>query len=177
MDNQLPRLGYRGRSAMSMKFDLRSIAPVVPLQARWWINGTPLDFEFATSSGPPRWRPDEMPDQSEAFPESFTVFAKQDYAEGGGACCWICVDEQSGAVFGYDPERDDPVFVLNSSIERFAATFLLLDTFLANGKPICADCRERLDQIDPDAFLRSDWRMLVDCLQYAEPDDARESPS
>jgi hypothetical protein len=50
------------------------------------------------------------------------VFGMQDFAEGGGAQPWLCVRKRDGWVYGFDPDEDNPMFLLNSSIERFVAT-------------------------------------------------------
>jgi hypothetical protein len=79
----------------------------------------------------------------------------QDFA--GGAQPWLCVRKRDGWVYGFDRDDDD-LSVLNSSIERFIATFRFLNQHLANSKQLTSDSESRLRAIDPDADTISVWR-------------------
>ena len=46
------------------------------------------------------------------------------------------VRQSDGKVFSVDVEADDPVILLNSSLDAFINTFCLLDKYLGHGQPI-----------------------------------------
>ena len=144
-----------------------TLASGLPVQARWMIDGTPLDFEFTVGRVGLRRLPDEVLKVGDAASSELLVFGEQDFAEGGGARPWLCVQESDGSVHGFDPEREQPMFLLNSSVERFVATFRLLDDYLAKSRPLPPDCESRLRAIDGEVYSGSDWRLLVECLRSA----------
>jgi hypothetical protein len=145
-----------------------ALASGLPAEARWMIGGTPLDFEFPVARLGLRGLPDVAPEVGEALASHLLVFGEQDFAEGGGARPWLCVRKSDGWVYGFDPDREAPAFLLNSSAERFIATFALLDAHLGKNEPLPPDCESRLREIDPEAYPSSDWRLLVECLRSAE---------
>src|SRR5262245_24053838 len=143
-----------------------TVTAELPVHARWIINGTPLDFEFTVSQLGLQKLPVEVLEDAAA--SELLVFGKQDFAEGGGARPWLCVRQRDGSVYGFDPEREQPMFLLNSSVERFVATFRLFNDYLAKDRPLPVDCESRLKAIDGEAYPSSDWRLLVECLGSAE---------
>jgi hypothetical protein len=146
-----------------------TLAYGLPGQARWIIDGTPLDFEFTVGRFGLRTLPDEVLEASDTVSSELLVFGEQDFAEGGGAHPWLCVRERDGSVYGWDPEREDPMFLLNSSVEQFIATFRLLNDYLPKNKPLPPDSDSQLRAIDPEAYPNSDWRLLVECLRSTDP--------
>lgn len=99
----------------------------------------------------------------EAAWTSLRLFGEQDYAEGGGASPFLGVDLDSGEIFGLDVEREkSQMFLLNSDVDRFIQTFLALDGALRLGALRDAQIGQRLRQIDPGAFDRSEWQLLSD---------------
>jgi hypothetical protein len=89
------------------------------------------------------------------------IFGREDFAEGGGASPYLGVHLESGKVFGLDVERQRmQMFLLNSNVDRFIRTFLLLDQTLRLGEPSQEQILVRLSKIDPDAFERSEWRLF-----------------
>ncbi len=163
-------------SANEMRLDLKAIESTLtvglPVQARWMIDRTPLDFEFTVCRTGLHRLPDNVLEPNQTGSSELLVFGKQGIAEGGGASPWLCVREGDGSVYGFDPERKDPMFLLNSSIDRFVATFRLLNDYLAKNNPLPPDCEIRLQLIDPDSYANSDWRFLAEYLQSARPDAA-----
>jgi hypothetical protein len=145
------------------------------------IDGTPLDFEFTVGRLGLRRLPGEVLEGGDTASSALLVFGEQDFAEGGGARPWLCVRERDGSVYGFDPEREQPMFLLNSSVERFVATFRLLNAQLGKNKPLPPDCESRLRAIDREAYPNSEWRLLVECLRSAEqnaaPGDGRDTGS
>jgi hypothetical protein len=139
------------------------------------IDGTPLDFEFTVGRLGLHRLPDEVLESNDTASSELLVFGKQDFAEGGGSSPWLGVGERDGSVYGFDPERGKPPFLLNSSIDRFVATFRLLNDCLATNKPLPPDCESRLRLIDPEAYPHSDWRLLVECLRSSGPDAAPDA--
>lgn len=94
---------------------------------------------------------------------SLRIFGEDDYAEGGGGSAYLGVHSESGEFFGLDVERHtSEMFLFNSDVDRFIQTFLALDRVLRPGGLADARIRERLKEIDPDAFERSEWRLLCD---------------
>ena len=164
-----PKRGHRRFSTMDI--DARAIQAAVaaglPARARWLIDGTTLDFDFSAASDALRWLPAEATDNPNAAASDLLVFGLQDFAECGGAQPWLCVRKRDGWVHGFDPDEDDPMSLLNSSIERFIATFRFLDQHLANNKQLPSDSESRLRAIDPDAYAMSDWRILAERLRSA----------
>jgi hypothetical protein len=151
-----------------MNLDLKTIQSTalarLPERTRWLIKGVPLDIDFSTArrglarvggqhviggTPPPQWR-------------KLLIFGEYDYAEGGGAAAWICVREGDGAICGLDPERgEQPVFLFNSSIDRFIDTFLLLDLHLRSARALPDGIVAAARDLDGDAYDASEWRVLI----------------
>jgi hypothetical protein len=140
----------------------------LPVRARWIIDGTPLDFEFTVGRLGLCSLPGDVLEGGDAESSELLVFGEWDFAEGGGARPWLCVRERDGWVYGFDPERERPVFLLNSSVERFVATFRLLNDHLAKNEPLPPDCESRLRAVDREAFPNSEWRLLVESVRSAD---------
>src|SRR6476659_4557945 len=134
-----------------------TLASGLPGQARWMSGDTPLDFEFTVGSVGLHELPDEVLASCAGASTELLVFGRQDFAEGGGASPCLCVRERAGSVYGFDPEREEPLFLLNSSVDRFVATFRLLSDYLTTNEPLPSDCESRVRAIDPEAYSHSDW--------------------
>jgi hypothetical protein len=154
-----------------MDLDRKAIETAIksglPVRARWMIDGAPLDFDFSFAGHGLRELPDGSIVASDAAGFDLLVFGEYEFAEGGGARPWLCVCKLDGSVYGFDPEREDPKFLLNSSIERFVATFQLLNEHLGKNEELPSDCESQLSAIDLEAYPRSDWRLLLECLRSA----------
>jgi hypothetical protein len=144
---------------------LATIDARLPRRARWLILGTPLDFEFS----PDRYRLQRVTDRDVIggpVPEDWSdcgLIGREDYAEGGGASPWIAIRERDGFVCGLDIERDgETTFIYSSSLDRFIATFNLLDEYLRDGRDLPPDLLSRVEALDPEAFAASEWRHLID---------------
>jgi hypothetical protein len=152
-----------------MEVDWKSIETVVasslPLRARWIVNGTSLDFDFSLLGQGLRTLPDEPVAVGDEMKSDLLIFGQQDFAEGGGARPWLCVRKRDGWVYGFDPDEDKPLFLLNSSIERFVATFQFLNEHLRKNEPLQLDCESHLRIIDPEAYPMSEWRLLAESLR------------
>lgn len=139
----------------------------LPVRARWLVNGTPLDFDFSRAQTPLRGitAEDIIGGMLEGERASLRIFGEDDYAEGGGAHSYLGVHLESGKVFGLDLERRcSPMFLLNSDIDRFIQTFLALDQALRLDNLDRQQIAGRLNEIDPGAFERSEWRLFFDHL-------------
>jgi hypothetical protein len=150
-----------------MELDLKAIARAIdtlPVQAHWSIKGTPLSFDFSAAHGGLRTLPKEASELGNAEGAALLVFGEQDFAEGGGGHPWLCFCKQDGSVWGFDPERKQPMFLLNSSIERFIATFGFLHAYLEKNARLPANSKSHVQNLDPDAYSTSDWRLLVEYL-------------
>ena len=93
------------------------------------------------------------------------VFGFSDLAEGGGANPWLTVDRDSGAVLALDLERDQALWTYNSSLERFVATFRLLDPFLKQPQALPPHIEALARDLDPGTFQDSEWRALLTYLR------------
>jgi hypothetical protein len=147
-------------AAILAKIDAR-----LPRRARWLILDTPLDFDFSAD----RFRLQRVTDSDVIggpVPDDWAgcgLIGSEDYAEGGGASPWIAIRERDGYVCGLDIERDgDKTFIYNSSLDRFVATFNLLDQHLSGGRDLPPDLLSRVEALDPEAFAVSEWRHLID---------------
>jgi len=93
------------------------------------------------------------------------LIGRGDYAEGGGASAWIALRYRDGFVCGLDIEREgEKTFVYNSSLDRFLATFNLLDQYLRDGRELPPDVAPRVEALDPEAFGSSEWRHLIEYI-------------
>jgi hypothetical protein len=61
-----------------------TIAAGLPVQARWLIDGTPLDLDFTVGRIGLQRLPDEVLDSSDTASFELLVFGEQDFAEGEG---------------------------------------------------------------------------------------------
>lgn len=100
---------------------------------------------------------------------SLLIFGDYNYAKGGGAHPWLGIRKSGGTVYGLDPERDDALFFLNSSIMEFVRTFSLLNEYLSTSKRLPDDLATRVRDIDPEAYAKSDWRLLIECISDEVP--------
>jgi hypothetical protein len=150
-----------------------AVASRLPSQARWFLDGATLDFDFSPARDHLRALPDGATPIDQNDPAlGLLVFALQDFAEGGGAQPWLCVRKNDGWICGFDPDDDDPIFILNSSIARFIETFLFLNQHLGNNEPLPSDCANRLLEMDPEAYSTSNWRMLAEYPPNAQNDES-----
>jgi hypothetical protein len=92
-----------------MEPDPKDIEPAIstglPAKARWLIDGTPLDFNFAITGMLPDYAMRADPAAGDLL-----VFGEQDFGEGGGAHPWLCVHQRHRRVYGFDIEREEPTF-------------------------------------------------------------------
>lgn len=149
-----------------MSVDPESVKKVMrglPVSRRWFVQGTPLDYDFrAGRKGPRPLEPGAFDFRVQAKWLELLIFGEYDYAEGGGANPFLGVRRTDGAVCGLDVERDKaPMFLLNSSLDAFIETFRLLDGYLAKKRVVPPGIEAQLRKIDPKAFGRSDWKPFV----------------
>jgi hypothetical protein len=152
---------------MDLKAIETALASGLPGKARWLIDGTTLDFDFSVTSRGLRNLPDEAIPAADCQASDLLVFGEQDFSQGGGARPWLCISKTDGLVYGFDAEREQPIFLLNSSVNRFVATFHVLNEHLAKSEGLPPELEGLLHAIDPDAYPRSDWRLLVVHLRSA----------
>ncbi len=151
-----------------MKIDIATMRSAIeaglPVHKRWIIRGTPLDYDFSVArSGLGKLPTGNGGSQDQEWSD-FCAFGKYDYAEGGGAAPWLCIRMTDGAVCGLDFEQEDPVFLLDSSLQRFIQTFSVFDDYLGSRASLPADFDARLRRIDPNAYPVSDWRLLFEAV-------------
>jgi hypothetical protein len=154
---------------------LATIDARLPRRTRWLICGEPLDFDFSTD----RYRLQRVTDSDVVggpVPEEWSdcgLIGSEDFAEGGGASPWIAIRERDGFVCGLDIERDgETTFIYNSSLDRFIATFNLLDGYLRVERDLPLDLLSRFEVLDPEAFVVSEWRNLIDYVTAGYPANA-----
>jgi hypothetical protein len=138
----------------------------LPVRVRWLIEQTPLDFDFSHSQSPLLNANDFLGGARDQQWTALHIFGEQDYAEGGGATPFLGVHAESGEILGLDLDRDESqIYLLNSNIDLFIRTFLEFDEVLRLSKRPPLNIRERLKEIDPGAFERSEWLDLCNLLQ------------
>lgn len=98
---------------------------------------------------------------------SLALFGEQDYADGGGARPLLGIDTHTGEVVGLDPERDSCLYLLNTNLEAFIRMFTLFDNFVRLRRGTVAELSSGARAIEPSAFDRSAWAMLLELLRSA----------
>ncbi len=125
------------------------------------LGSSPLDFKFTVAQGLRRL-PDDVLRFDDGTWSDLQVFGEYDYSAGGGANALLCIRAIDGSVWGLDLERETAMFPLNSSGDKFVATFRMLDNYLAHGKPLPPDGAGRFRTIDPEIGPSSDWLLLFE---------------
>lgn len=129
---------------------------------------SPLDFDFSEAGpGLREVRGDDVGGEVDEPWRDLLIFGSSDYAEGGGASSWIVLRASDGAVCGLDVECEEPVYVFNSTVDRFIRTFALLDEYLGRVRPLPSDIGGLVERIDPACYPRSYWHSLIDYLTAA----------
>jgi hypothetical protein len=108
----------------------RELEVRLPLKARWLLHGVPLAFDFSRARSPlrPLGPSDVVGCDLEREWRTLWVFGEQDFADGGGACPYICVHGDNGRIYGLDVERSsDHMFLFNFNADGFVRTFTVLD--------------------------------------------------
>ena len=149
----------------------------LPAQSRWLMRETPVRWDFSRATQPLQSLPeDDAAEWKNILPTDWRqimIFGERDIAEGGGANPFLGIHAQTGEVLGLDVERDrSAVFLLNSSVPAFIDAFLILEKALKVDKQVPRDLKNRLRDLDPDAFDRSEWRELVDYLDESTDNGA-----
>jgi hypothetical protein len=145
---------------------IQSATSRLPQRARWLISNTTLDFSLYNeprnlSAVFAEWRFSDADVADIEHVSDFIVFGMWDYNTGGGAQPLLVVRQSDGKVFGVDVEANDPLFVVNSSLEAFVDTFCLLDKYLGQGQPIPADLDSLVRDLDPTVYSESEWHNQV----------------
>jgi hypothetical protein len=143
----------------------------LPVRARWLLHGEPLAFDFSCATRPLRHLAESELVVGSVRPEwaALLVFGESDFADRGGAQPLLCVAEDTGRVYGLDVERDGaPLYLFNSDVDRFVATFALFDGALRRGAPTLDALDAQAEAIDPDAYRESDWPSLVEHLKLSD---------
>jgi hypothetical protein len=167
---RLPELGRDLRTKHDPEAMLATARGELPANVRWMVGDTPLDFDFAGLHY--GLRPATSEDLGGATPDqaaSFVVFGRYGYAEGGGASPLIVIGHGDEAIYGVDAEREETIFLFNSSVGQFVATFAALDPHLREGRPLSADIETVVRDIDPLAYPISEWRDLIEHMISLDP--------
>ncbi|MFO0942507.1 MAG: hypothetical protein U0930_17355 [Pirellulales bacterium] len=149
---------------MNLKYVQKYIVSNLPVNSRWFIDGTTLDFDFSASRDELRPLPEgrDQPDLDDPA-NDLLVIGLQDFSEGGGARPWLCLRKSDGWICGFDSDCEvNPIFNLNSSVQRFVETFRFLNQYLQRNEPLPPDSARLLAEIDPKANSTSNWTSLVD---------------
>lgn len=153
------------------------IVLALPQRVRWMIHGTPLDFDFSRAQHPLREIEDRDLNGCD-IPEEWTVlrlFGDEDYAEGGGASPFLGVHVETGEIYGLDVERDSAeMFLLNSNVETFIATFQLFDRALRERTLPPGEIASRAEALDPASFRVGEWSDLADYIASDQESDEDE---
>ncbi len=164
-----------GWTADDMKPDSEAILTAVvdglPPLARWSLKGACVEYVFSASREDVRQLSPERLLPATLQPEwlELLIFGECDYAAGGGASPFLGVRTTDGTVWELDVEREtDPLSLLNSSIDRFVASFAFLNEYLGSGRELPENAEAQLESIDPEAFPGSEWKALVEYLSVQE---------
>jgi hypothetical protein len=98
------------------------------------------------------------------------IFGESDWANRASDLL-LTVDSGDGAVKGLDVEREQPLFVFNSSLQRFIDTFHYLEDAIKVGRPLPPDAGVALEGIDATAYPNSEWENMIDYLLVDAPAD------
>lgn len=135
------------------------IADELPKNVVWGLNSgevPPINYDFTPQLQPV---PDDIFGHEEEWNE-LLIFGE--YSIDGGANVWLCINTVTGIVYGLDPEREgEAIFLLNSSLEQFIATFRTLNDFLDGGEPVPPDIETTLRAIDSEMYNESEWGHFV----------------
>jgi SUKH-4 immunity protein of toxin-antitoxin system len=146
-----------------------AITAGLPIERRWMINDTPLDYDFSVGHRRVhKLTEKEIGADGNKDWLQLVVFGEHNFAEGRGARPWLCVHKSTGAVHGLDGGRDDALFLLNTSIDAFVRTFQYLDEHLGTGKALPPDAADHLRALDPQAYQESEWRLFIEDLMKAQ---------
>ena len=155
-------------SVHSMELNLEAmrlvIVTMLPLRSRWMVRETPLDYDFSVAHQGLRELTNDMVGSGEKEWFDLLIFGRCDYGDGGGATHWLGIHKTGGGIYGLDLEREDAMFLFNSSINRFVHTFVLLGEYLGKGVNLPADVAVRAHNIDLETYCSSEWRLLIDYL-------------
>ncbi len=156
----------------------KKVVRALPVRVRWLVEGCPLDFDFSRARCDLRPLADSDTNGFE-IPQEWVplfLFGEQDYAEGGGATPFLGVHADTGQVFGLDAEREsEPVYLLNSDIDKFILTFDVFDRALRQGSLPVKQVPCLAEEIDPTAFAVGEWRDLAEAI--ASGADYGEDPT
>ena len=158
-----------------MKIDLEGVRSAIvrglPTHARWQVGETTIDFDFSAAIRGLRGitAEDFVGGHLDDAWADLLVFGAMDHSEGGGASPWITLQVPDGAVCGLDVERQSPVFVFNSTVDRFIRTFALLHESLGRGLPLPASLGAEARAIDPACDPASEWLSLIAHLTTDRP--------
>jgi len=138
------------------------IASCLPQRARWLVDNKPDDYSFYSdprnlSAVMAEWQCDLS--DVEQVPD-FIVFGEYDHDEGL-AHPLLVVRQSDGKVFRVDVEADEPLVLLNSTLQAFIDTFCLLDKYLGHDRPIPADLHSLVRDLDPTVYSESWWYNVV----------------
>jgi hypothetical protein len=106
------------------------IASRLPQRARWLIGNDTQDFSLhsepcSLAAEFAKWGVSAADVADIEHRSDLIVFGMWNYNEGGGARPALVVRRSDGKVFGVDVEANDPLFVLNSSLEAFIDTRII----------------------------------------------------
>lgn len=145
----------------------QTILEGLPVRTRWLVGDQPLRYDFSQGREcllplnevvEERWLVDAW--------RALLIFGSSDYADGGGATPWLTLDRTTGSVMGLDLERaDEPVYLINSSLRQFVASFEYLERFLPAGLRLPEDAEDVVRALDDAAYPTSEWRLLLEYIR------------
>lgn len=149
-------------------FDLdaaqQAILEGLPVRTCWLVGDQSLRYDF--SQGRERLLPVSEQVEERWLRDAWRpllIFGSSDYANGGGATPWLTLDRTTGSVMGLDLERDaNAVYLINSSLPQFVATFMYLERFLPARLPLPDNAEDVVRAIDDAAYPTSEWRLLLE---------------
>jgi hypothetical protein len=154
---------------MNLEHFRTKVSKELPEKVRWVVERTPLEIDFTKSrSELSAVSNDDGNYEAQEKWKDLYIFGEEDFSEGGGANPGICVNKHSGKIYGFDPEREECVYFINSDIESYIKTFLLFDDYLRH-QTITQTALSKEVKLADKAFDKSEWKLL---LEYVTENNA-----
>jgi hypothetical protein len=117
------------------------VTTLQPIQFTFWASAQSLAGVWAA----------RMPDWS--FPAGWGRFWQIGDITYGQADAWLCVEELTGRVVAVDVDLDDPVYVVNGSVERLVRCMRVLYDWSRSGDGSLARVSELTTALSHDPLL------------------------
>lgn len=137
----------------------------LPQSCKWCVQDTNLEFHFRImDTEKPYLSKEHGIGDIESGWERLIPFGDMIYANGGGSSSLILFNELDERVYGLDIEREEPLFVLNSTIKAFIETWKMINSYFLHIEKDLNTIINRVILIDPLLYNESEWKMFLEYL-------------